>query len=145
MGSQKCGIVGKSQPVLSMINPMIFTRTRILCALAAGRTGTGHLSHTHARDTVHTWRGGGGGGGGAVRAGGAKPASSRLSGSWRHAACSEAALTCGRSVELRSGASKPSSMYLLRHTRLTISIGIAKHRQISVNPEFRSWYLCHVT
>jgi hypothetical protein len=29
MGSQKCGIVGKSQPVLSMIDPMISTRTRI--------------------------------------------------------------------------------------------------------------------
>jgi hypothetical protein len=28
MGSQKCGIVGKSQSVLVMINPMIFTRTR---------------------------------------------------------------------------------------------------------------------
>jgi hypothetical protein len=28
MGSQKCGIVGKSQPALIMINPMIFTRTR---------------------------------------------------------------------------------------------------------------------
>jgi hypothetical protein len=28
MGPQKCGIVGKSQPVLIMINPMIFTRTR---------------------------------------------------------------------------------------------------------------------
>jgi hypothetical protein len=28
MGSQKCGIVGKSQAVLMMINPMIFTRTR---------------------------------------------------------------------------------------------------------------------
>jgi hypothetical protein len=28
MGSQKCRIVGKSQPVLMMSNPMIFTRTR---------------------------------------------------------------------------------------------------------------------
>jgi hypothetical protein len=28
MGSQKSGIVGKSQPVLLMINPIIFTRTR---------------------------------------------------------------------------------------------------------------------
>jgi hypothetical protein len=28
MGSQKCGIVGKSQSVLMMINPMISTRTR---------------------------------------------------------------------------------------------------------------------
>jgi hypothetical protein len=28
MGSQKCRIVGKSQPVLIMINPIIFTRTR---------------------------------------------------------------------------------------------------------------------
>jgi hypothetical protein len=28
MGSQQCGIVGKSQSVLVMINPMIFTRTR---------------------------------------------------------------------------------------------------------------------
>jgi hypothetical protein len=29
MGSQKCGIVGKSQPVLTVINPIIFTRTRM--------------------------------------------------------------------------------------------------------------------
>jgi hypothetical protein len=28
MGSQKCRIVGKSQSVLIMINPIIFTRTR---------------------------------------------------------------------------------------------------------------------
>jgi hypothetical protein len=28
MGSQKCGIVGKSQSVLITINPIIFTRTR---------------------------------------------------------------------------------------------------------------------
>jgi hypothetical protein len=28
MGSQKCGIVGKSQPVLVTINPMISTCTR---------------------------------------------------------------------------------------------------------------------
>jgi hypothetical protein len=32
MGSQRCRIVGKSQSVLIMINPIIFTRTRIpLC------------------------------------------------------------------------------------------------------------------
>jgi hypothetical protein len=30
MGSQKCGIVGKSQPVLVMTNPIIFTRARSL-------------------------------------------------------------------------------------------------------------------
>jgi hypothetical protein len=29
MGSQNSGIVGKYQPVLIMINPMIFTRTRM--------------------------------------------------------------------------------------------------------------------
>jgi hypothetical protein len=28
MGSPTCGIVGKSQPVLLMVDPMIFTRTR---------------------------------------------------------------------------------------------------------------------
>jgi hypothetical protein len=28
MGSQNCGIVGKSQSVLMMIDPMISTRTR---------------------------------------------------------------------------------------------------------------------
>jgi hypothetical protein len=28
MGSQKCRIVGKSQPVLIVIDPIIFTRTR---------------------------------------------------------------------------------------------------------------------
>jgi hypothetical protein len=30
MGSQTCRIVGKSQPVFIMINPIIFTRTRTL-------------------------------------------------------------------------------------------------------------------
>jgi hypothetical protein len=30
MGSQKCRIVGKSQPVLVMIDPIIFTRTRMV-------------------------------------------------------------------------------------------------------------------
>jgi hypothetical protein len=34
MGSQKCGIVGKSQPVLIMIDPIISTRTRITSPLA---------------------------------------------------------------------------------------------------------------
>jgi hypothetical protein len=34
MGSQKCGIVGKYQPVLMMINPIIFTRTRMWPACA---------------------------------------------------------------------------------------------------------------
>ena len=29
MGSQKCRIVGKSQPALIMINPIIFTRARM--------------------------------------------------------------------------------------------------------------------
>jgi hypothetical protein len=29
MGSQQCGIVGESQSVLSMIDPMSFTRTRM--------------------------------------------------------------------------------------------------------------------
>jgi hypothetical protein len=28
LGSQKCRIVGKSQPVVITINPIIFTRTR---------------------------------------------------------------------------------------------------------------------
>eukprot|EP01047_Picozoa_sp_COSAG01_P002225 COSAG01_NODE_58_length_30193_cov_12.302020_8_plen_102_part_00 len=37
MGSQKCGIVGKSQPVLMMVNPIIFTRTR-----NRGGRGGGH-------------------------------------------------------------------------------------------------------
>ena len=42
MGSQKCGIVGKSQSVLIMINPIIiFTRTRI-----------GGETHTRARARV---------------------------------------------------------------------------------------------
>eukprot|EP01049_Picozoa_sp_SAG25_P010623 SAG25_NODE_1181_length_3670_cov_3.991319_2_plen_64_part_00 len=34
MGSQKCGIVGKSQPALIVINPMIFTRT---CSVGESR------------------------------------------------------------------------------------------------------------
>jgi hypothetical protein len=33
MGSQKCGLVGKSQSVLIMINPIIFTRTRTWLAV----------------------------------------------------------------------------------------------------------------
>jgi hypothetical protein len=36
MGSQKCRIVGKSQSVLIMINPIIFTRTRIHDAPGSG-------------------------------------------------------------------------------------------------------------
>jgi hypothetical protein len=34
MGSQKCRLVGKSQSVLMMIDPMIFTRTHIGVAVA---------------------------------------------------------------------------------------------------------------
>jgi hypothetical protein len=44
MGSQKCGIVGKSQPGLLMINPMISTRTRRCartCAVCAALTRLG--------------------------------------------------------------------------------------------------------
>jgi hypothetical protein len=37
MGSQKCGIVGKYQPVLIMIKPIIFTRTRSKSAHPASR------------------------------------------------------------------------------------------------------------
>jgi hypothetical protein len=36
-GWQKCRVVGKSQPVLMMINAVIFTRTRTLCAWASAR------------------------------------------------------------------------------------------------------------
>jgi hypothetical protein len=32
MGSQKCGIVGKSQPVLIVIDPIISPRTRMCWA-----------------------------------------------------------------------------------------------------------------
>jgi hypothetical protein len=54
MGSKKCRIVGESQPVLIMINPMIFTRTR------EGR-GLPHGSGVHAAavaDSTHaaSWR-----------------------------------------------------------------------------------------
>jgi hypothetical protein len=44
MGSQKCRIVGKSQPVIMMINPMIFTRTRTALsrALTPGLPRVGH-------------------------------------------------------------------------------------------------------
>jgi hypothetical protein len=42
-GSQECRIVGKSQPVLTMIKPILFTRTRIHTAdgqsLAPGEHG----------------------------------------------------------------------------------------------------------
>jgi hypothetical protein len=45
MGSQKCRIVGKSQPVLIMIDPMISTRTRNLlvgfCVLTVTSTDRG--------------------------------------------------------------------------------------------------------
>jgi hypothetical protein len=33
VGSQKCRIIGKSQSLLIMINPIIFTRTRIANAV----------------------------------------------------------------------------------------------------------------
>jgi hypothetical protein len=39
MGSQKCGIVGESQPVLIMINPMIFTRTRTFVGASISALG----------------------------------------------------------------------------------------------------------
>eukprot|EP01047_Picozoa_sp_COSAG01_P020908 COSAG01_NODE_1196_length_11303_cov_16.500714_14_plen_63_part_00 len=37
MGSQTCRIAGKSQSVLIMINPMIFTRTRTYWAVSCER------------------------------------------------------------------------------------------------------------
>eukprot|EP01047_Picozoa_sp_COSAG01_P040845 COSAG01_NODE_3462_length_6067_cov_3.183311_4_plen_88_part_00 len=46
MGSHTCRIVGKSQPVLIMIDPIIFTRTR---RLAPARC----LSHAHRRWSTH--------------------------------------------------------------------------------------------
>eukprot|EP01047_Picozoa_sp_COSAG01_P048294 COSAG01_NODE_4692_length_4808_cov_9.520493_7_plen_84_part_00 len=48
MGSQKCRIVGKSQSVLLMINPMIFTRTRGRRMGAAGFTVTGRVVHAQS-------------------------------------------------------------------------------------------------
>jgi hypothetical protein len=54
MGSQKCGIVGKSQPVLIMSHPIIFTRTRTP-ACNGGRL-TSHqpsdLSHCASGDWI---------------------------------------------------------------------------------------------
>jgi hypothetical protein len=41
MGSQKCGIVGKSRSVPFMINPIIFTRTRMFAFGAGGARGAG--------------------------------------------------------------------------------------------------------
>jgi arylsulfatase A-like enzyme len=41
MGSQKCGFVGKSQPVLMMINLIIFTRTRMYSAHGVAARGGG--------------------------------------------------------------------------------------------------------
>eukprot|EP01047_Picozoa_sp_COSAG01_P054562 COSAG01_NODE_5977_length_3921_cov_3.697541_5_plen_130_part_00 len=66
MGSHKCRIVGKSQSVLMMISPMIFTRTRMMMTVCAGQLHT-----TAVRPSPHPARGqqqaptrtGGGGGG----------------------------------------------------------------------------------
>jgi hypothetical protein len=67
MGSQKCGIVGKSQSVLIVTNPNIFTRTRIIapsrrhCArpCVGGRSRGGAV-----RATRLLWRAGAADGGG---------------------------------------------------------------------------------
>jgi|EP01049_Picozoa_sp_SAG25_P009352 hypothetical protein len=53
---QKCRFVGKSQSVLIMINPMIFTRTRRSCACAmwvqSWSQGGMHRGRWHGRDTA---------------------------------------------------------------------------------------------
>jgi hypothetical protein len=53
VGAQKCRIVGKSQSVLIMVNPIIFTRTRIP-TVGVGRGACHHHTRTEAR--VHTPR-----------------------------------------------------------------------------------------
>jgi|EP01049_Picozoa_sp_SAG25_P007740 hypothetical protein len=45
MGSQQCRIVGESQPALIMIDPIIFTRNRMIRSShqpARGRSSAGH-------------------------------------------------------------------------------------------------------
>jgi hypothetical protein len=61
MGSHKCGIVGESQPVLIMINPMIFTRTRMSCACAQRGGALGGLPAAAAADRHQERQGGAGG------------------------------------------------------------------------------------
>jgi hypothetical protein len=62
MGSQKCRTVGKSQSVLMIINPIIFTRTRMSCAVVTARRGHGTWSWAayhrvaHHRDGCHVCR-----------------------------------------------------------------------------------------
>jgi hypothetical protein len=69
MGSQKCGIVGESQPVLMMINPIIFTRTRTdQERRVAGRelgAGREHAQPLAPPDVAHRRRGHGAAGAGA--------------------------------------------------------------------------------
>jgi hypothetical protein len=58
MGSQKCGTVGKSQPVLIMINPMIFTRPRASCRHPGTENGVAPLGIWRAasvRLTIKPW------------------------------------------------------------------------------------------
>jgi hypothetical protein len=52
MGSQTCEIVGKSQPVLIMINPIIFTRTRMGSRGRCGCSGVGHQLCVRVCDTI---------------------------------------------------------------------------------------------
>eukprot|EP01047_Picozoa_sp_COSAG01_P049891 COSAG01_NODE_4989_length_4568_cov_6.110141_4_plen_198_part_00 len=52
MGSQKCGIVGKSQPVLIMINPIIFSHTRTTPAAAQAKC----VCQEHGHDSAGDWR-----------------------------------------------------------------------------------------
>jgi|EP01047_Picozoa_sp_COSAG01_P003997 hypothetical protein len=57
MGAPKCRIVGKSQSVLMMINPIIFTRTRISLAVVCDATSPARyrVRHARARCDVGGW------------------------------------------------------------------------------------------
>eukprot|EP01047_Picozoa_sp_COSAG01_P062872 COSAG01_NODE_8066_length_2933_cov_3.447424_1_plen_50_part_10 len=45
MGSHKCGIVGKCQPVIIKHDPSISTRTRITPRVTAARVPPAHTPH----------------------------------------------------------------------------------------------------
>jgi hypothetical protein len=57
-GSQECRIVGKSQPVLTMIKPILFTRARIHTADGQSQVHGKHGAPTRwtNRLTQLTWR-----------------------------------------------------------------------------------------
>jgi hypothetical protein len=97
MGSQKSRIVGKSQSVLMMINPIIFTRTRKHTHTAVdATTGSRGASEGGGRTCICRWR---------IRLCRAVPTASRASGSATPCPLSEHARRAGGKLSVGRRAS----------------------------------------